>query len=50
VVVGFRNISISKCGVCLMVNRSRKLTVVLFGSGAEFEVVVSVIGAVCDGV
>jgi len=50
VVVGFRCISISKCGVCLIISRSRNLTVVLFGSGAEFEVVVYVIGVVCDGI
>ena len=50
VVVGFRYISISKFVVFLIISRSRKLTVGLFGSGAQFEVVVYVIGAVCDGI
>ena len=48
-VVGFRYISISMCGVCLIISRLRKLTVVLFGSCAEIEVLY-VIGAVCDGI
>jgi len=32
VVVGSRNLSISKCGVCVMISRSKKLTL-LFCSG-----------------
>jgi len=49
VFVGFRYVSISMCRGCVIISRSRKLTV-LFGSCADFEVVLYVIGAVCDGI